>query len=105
MERNVPYYERHGYQVAELTRHSERVVLGKHSRIAMRRRVCRGLTHGQQAHPYGANVAAELHELPIDDPNVASIRLGTLSVGTAPLTERLSGCVRRYAGGGGEKNR
>lgn len=29
MERNVPFYERHGYRVAELTRHSELVVLAQ----------------------------------------------------------------------------
>ena len=33
MERNVPFYERHGYQVAELTRHSERVVLAHMTKL------------------------------------------------------------------------
>ena len=33
MERNVPFYERHGYQVSELTRHSERVTLAQMTKV------------------------------------------------------------------------
>ena len=33
MERNVPFYERHGYCVSELTRHSELVVLAQMTKV------------------------------------------------------------------------
>ena len=41
MERNVPFYERHGYRVTELTRHSELVTLAQ-----MTKAVAKGLADG-----------------------------------------------------------
>jgi GNAT superfamily N-acetyltransferase len=36
MEGNVPFYDRHGYRVTELTRYSERVTLAQMSKAIMR---------------------------------------------------------------------
>jgi len=41
MERNVPFYERHGYRVAELTLHSDMVTLAQ-----MAKAVAKGLADG-----------------------------------------------------------